>query len=71
MGEKSLLVYDSQKAVRVDIEIEGGDFEITSQEIKEDMPNKVLPIRLGINIVKPVREAVIKLKITPTVLKGP
>jgi hypothetical protein len=30
------------------------------------MPDKVLPVRLGINIVKPVREAVIKMKITPT-----
>ncbi len=65
VGENSLLVYDSQKAVRVDIEIEGGEFEITAEEIKEDMPNKVLPIRLGINITKPVTEAVIKMKITP------
>ena len=65
VGEKSLLVYDSQKAVRVDIEVEGGEFEITSQEIKENMPNKVLPIRLGINMTEPVTKAVIKLKITP------
>ena len=64
-GGDSLLVYDSKRALRVNIEVAGGEFEVTSSRIQEDLPNKKIPVRLGIDITGPVQHAVIKLKIEP------
>ena len=45
--------------------VAGGEFEVTSSRIQEDLPNKKIPVRLGIDITGPVQHAVIKLKIEP------
>ena len=61
----SLLVYDSKRALKVNIEVAGGEFQISSSLIKEDLRNKKIPVRLAIDMTGPVQHAVIKLKIQP------
>lgn len=65
LSDSSLVVSDQDKALRVDIDITGGDFEIKPETIKEDLSGRRLPTRLGINLTKPVLHAVVSLKIRP------
>ncbi len=65
IGGDSLLVYDSKRALKVNIEVAGGEFQISSSLIKEDLRNKKIPVRLGIDMAGPVQHAVIKLEIRP------
>ncbi|MFQ5809119.1 MAG: hypothetical protein ACE5JM_05825, partial [Armatimonadota bacterium] len=64
----SLLIYDVEEAVRVDIEAVGGEFEIEAQEIKEEA--RAQPTRLGINLKSPVTRAAITVRITPMTFEG-
>jgi hypothetical protein len=61
----SLTVYDSQKALNVEIKIDGADFEIRPQTIDEDVTAGKKPTRLGIGLTEPVTRARIRLAITP------
>ncbi|MHC4640674.1 MAG: heparinase II/III family protein [Planctomycetota bacterium] len=61
----SLTFYDSSEALRVDIKITGADFDIRSETIKEDVSARKQPTRLGINLKKPVTNAIVSLTITP------
>ena len=65
LGPKSLVVRDGDEAVRVDIEAEGGGFEIHAEQIKEDVRAASLPTRLGIKLKKPVTKAAVTMTITP------
>lgn len=73
LSDSSLVITDQEKALRVDIEVTGGDFKtplitdfkIKPETIKEDLSGRRLPTRLGINLAKPVLHAVVSLKITP------
>lgn len=65
LGPKSLVVRDGDEAVRVDIEADGGGFEIHAEVIKEDVRAPSLPTRLGIKLKKPVTKAAITMTITP------
>lgn len=65
LSDSSLMVSDSGKALRVDIEVSGADFEIEPEIITEDLSARKNPTRLGINLTKPVTEAVVSLRITP------
>ncbi|MHC4480817.1 MAG: hypothetical protein ACYS1C_07590, partial [Planctomycetota bacterium] len=57
----SLLVSDGEEAVRIDVEVAGGRFDIESEQI----PLGVKPTRLGINLRRPVRQATVRVVITP------
>lgn len=58
----SLLVFDVDEALRVEIDSGGRAYSIEAEEIREDAP--VVPTRLGINLKEPVTEATVTLKIT-------
>jgi hypothetical protein len=62
----TLIVYDSEEALRVEIKVTGADFEIRPKTIEEDVSARKQPTRLGINLRKPVTNALISLTITPT-----
>ncbi len=61
----SLIVYDSEKALDVDIKINGSDFEIQPKTINEDVSARKKPTRIGINLKESVMHALISLRITP------
>ena len=61
----SLIVYDSKKALHVDIEVTGADFEIQPDIIQEDVSARKKPTRLGINLTEPVTHALVSLTIAP------
>ncbi|UCC97890.1 MAG: heparinase II/III family protein [Phycisphaerales bacterium] len=61
----SLVVSDGEKALRVDITAEGAGFQIQPETIKEDLSARREPVRLGINLTKPVTSAVVRLTIKP------
>jgi len=60
-----LIVYDSQKALHVEIKVTGADFEIQPETIQEDVSARKQPTRLGINLTRPVTHALVSLTITP------
>jgi hypothetical protein len=69
---RSLIVYDSQEALQVDIKVTGADFEIQPETIQEDVsasPQDALrqkrPTRLGINLTRPVTHALVSITIAP------
>ena len=65
VGASSLMIYDSDDALLVDIETNGAEFEIKAETIDEDVTAPKKPIRLGINLSKPAVAATISLKIAP------
>ena len=64
-SSSSLVVHDSEAALRVDIKVIGADFEIRPDIIREDVSARKQPTRLGINLKGPVTRAVVSLTITP------
>jgi len=62
----TLMVYDSEEALRVEIKVSGADFEIQPETIEEDVSARKKPTRLGINLKKAVTNAVVSLTIKPT-----
>lgn len=66
LSASSLMIYGSDEALRVDIETGGMEFEVKAETIDEDVSAPRKPIRLGISLKKPVRSAVISIKIAPT-----
>jgi hypothetical protein len=65
LSDSSLVIRDQDKALRVDIEVTGADFEIKPETIEEDLSGRRLPTRLGVNLTKPVLRAVVSLTIKP------
>ncbi len=61
----TLIIYDSGKTVQVEIKVTGADYEIRPETIKEDVSARKQPTRLGINLKKPVTNAIVSLTITP------
>jgi hypothetical protein len=61
----SLIIHDSKKALHVDIDITGSDFEIKSETINEDVRAPKKPIRIGINLTEPIKHAIVSMTITP------
>jgi hypothetical protein len=66
LSDSVLMIYDGPEALRVEIEVAGGDFEIRPETIKEDLSGRRQPTRLGIDLRRPVTHAVIGLVITHT-----
>ena len=65
LSPSSLVVYDKQEALRVDIKVIGAEFDVRAEVIREDLGVNQQPTRLGINLKSPVTEAVVSLTITP------
>ncbi len=64
-GDNTLVVGRGKEAVQVEIATDGQPVKIHEEKIQEDLPDGVIPIRLGIDFVAPVREATITLTIRP------
>ncbi|MBN1442332.1 MAG: heparinase II/III family protein [Planctomycetes bacterium] len=60
-----LIIRDGEGAVRVKIEAKGAELSIREEEIEEDVRTRTLPRRIGIDLADPVREAEIRMTITP------
>jgi hypothetical protein len=58
-----IIVRDGNHAVRVEIQADGGEIRISSEELDEDPAVK--PTRIGINFIQPVTDATITMKIVP------
>lgn len=65
IDQNHLRVGEGDSAVAVEINADGGEFQITAEEIHEELPNDRVPVRIGINMAKPVTNAKIVLRIAP------
>jgi hypothetical protein len=65
LDAKALQVSDHDGAVRVEISVTGGEYEIRSEEIREELHTKTLPTRIAIRLTQPVREALVRVRISP------
>jgi hypothetical protein len=70
LSDSSLIIRDQDKALRVDINVTGAEFEIRPETIKEDLSGRRLPTRLGINLSGPVTHALVSLTIAPVEAPG-
>jgi hypothetical protein len=61
----SLVIYDSENTLNVDIKISGHDFKIQPEVINENVSARKKPTRIGINLAEPVTQALISLTISP------
>jgi hypothetical protein len=66
----ALIIYESEKALHVEIKVTGADYEIQTKTIEEDVSARKQPVRLGINLKKPVTNAIVSLTITPMEKSG-
>ena len=62
----AVLVYDGDEAVRINLSVEGGPFEISAEQIEEDVRVEGYPTRIGINLQEPAEQATIQTIITST-----
>ena len=60
-----LEISDGEDALRMDVKVEGGDFEIAPETIEEEARSQVPPTRIGINLTAPVDRAVIEIVVEP------
>jgi len=65
LSASSLVIYDKEEALRVDIKVTGAEFDIRAETIREDLGVHKQPTRLGINLKSPVTGAIVSLTITP------
>jgi hypothetical protein len=65
LSDKEILVSDEGGSVRVKIDTGGEPFQISEERLKEDVPTRAKPLRLGIVLNSPVKAAVVTLTITP------
>jgi hypothetical protein len=65
LADDTLLVGEGTEALQVKISTGQSHFRLQATEIHEDLPGKVVPKRLGIVLTEPVRQAVIRVTITP------
>jgi hypothetical protein len=65
LSETELLVSDEGGAVRVKIDTGGEPFKISAERLNEDVQTPTKPLRLGIALNAPVKDATVSLTITP------
>ncbi len=70
LSDSSLIAYDAERALRIDIDAGGAPFEIKSETLDEDVRASSKPTRLGIDLAKPVLSANISVRIAPTDAPG-
>ena len=61
-----LEVGDKSDRVVVEIAVEGGKFQITPEQLQEQIRGNRVPTRLGIDLIDPVTRATIAVSITPS-----
>jgi hypothetical protein len=61
----SLVVGSGAATLRVQVQAEGGPWQLRAEILQEDLPGKRQPTRLGLALVKPVEKATITVTITP------
>ena len=66
-----LLIEGTEQAVSVTVEAEGGEIEITTEQIDADARTPRLPTRIGINLMRPVTQAAVTVTIRPADLALP
>jgi hypothetical protein len=64
LGERELLIRDGRDAVRVQIETDGGAFELRSETLREEVHTKTQPNRIGLRLQAPLKQGRFKLTIT-------
>jgi len=70
LEDGALLVYGMDEAVRVEIDSGGLEFTVEGEEIDEDVKTPSKPLRIGIDMSDPVKEARLSLVITPAEAPG-
>jgi hypothetical protein len=65
LSDKEILVSDDGGSVRVKIDTGGEPFQISEERLKEDVPTRTKPLRLGIALSSPVKAVAVTLTITP------
>ena len=60
-----LCVGSEPDAVLVQIDAGGGQFQVTPEQIREELPGGRMPTRLGIDLAGPLERARLTLTITP------
>lgn len=64
-GPRTLRVDDGGAAVQVEIDTAGAAFEVTSEEIKEDIKTHAVPVRIAIRLTQPIQKGAVSVKVTP------
>lgn len=64
-GAAALVIGEGAEAVEVKISSGEHAFRLQTTEIHEDLPGKLVPRRLGVELTVPVRRAVVRLAISP------
>ena len=70
LSPTSLLVWsepNSKDALRVDIDAHGEPFEIVAEEIHEQVRTPTLPVRIGIDLKRPVTTATVEVRVLPAI----
>jgi hypothetical protein len=69
VSSNELILQDDQSGVRVRLDCAGEPLAISSEELNEDVPAHKKPIRLGIALKNPIKQATVTMTITPVILK--
>ncbi len=60
-GPNTLRIYQGDEALRAEIDTGGSEFEITAEQIKEDVRTKTLPTRIALRLTKPAKNARVRI----------
>jgi hypothetical protein len=60
-----ITVHEGDKSVKILLDAGGKAFQINEEVLKEDLPIKKYPLRIGIDLRKPAKTGFIKLTISP------
>jgi hypothetical protein len=66
LAPDKFMVWDVDQALEVAVRVEGGEWELVTEEIREDA--SVQPVRLGVRLKQPVTTATVTMMITPLAL---
>ena len=61
----TLVFHELDEGVRVRLEVQGGPFDVSAEEIDEDVRTATKPTRVAIRMTEPVETATIRMMITP------
>lgn len=64
-GPNTLLVFDGSTALKITIDTAGEKFAIASEFLDGQIPKRLRPQRIGVNLVRPVTSATVKIRIEP------
>ncbi len=70
IASDALLVLDEQDALRVDLHVDGGPFEIAEERIEEDVRVEGHPTRIGISLTAPVEKVTVQVTILSATAGG-